>query len=48
MIEVIATILLAAGDKDVPWQILLPGAFVIPIAVLLGFSFFVRRRGGGH
>jgi hypothetical protein len=37
-----------SGDKDVPWQILLPGAFIIPIAVLLCFSFFVRRRGGGH
>jgi hypothetical protein len=48
MTELIATIMLAAGDKDVPWQILLPGAFIIPIAVLLGFSFFVRRRGGGH
>ncbi len=48
MTEVIAAILLAAGDKDIPWQILLPGAFIIPIAVLLCFSFFVRRRGGGH
>jgi hypothetical protein len=37
-----------AGDKEVPWQIQLPGAFIIPIAVLLGFSFFVRRRGAGH
>jgi hypothetical protein len=48
MTEVITTILLAAGDKDVPWQILLPCAFIIPIAVLIGFSFLVRRRGGGH
>jgi hypothetical protein len=48
MTGLIATILLAAGDKDIPWQILLPGAFIIPIAVLFGFSFFVRRRGGGH
>jgi hypothetical protein len=38
----------SVNDKDIPWQILLPGAFIIPIAVLLGFSFFVRRRGGGH
>jgi hypothetical protein len=48
MTGLIAAILLAGGDKDVPWQILLPGAFIIPIAVLLCFSFFVRRRGGGH
>jgi hypothetical protein len=48
MTGLIVAILLTAGDKDVPWQILLPGAFVIPIAVLLGFSFLVRRRGGGH
>lgn len=46
MIEVITTILLAASDKDVPVYILLPLAFVIPLGVLLGFSFF--RRGGGH
>jgi hypothetical protein len=48
VIEAIATIFLATGDKDVPVYILLPLAFIIPIAVLLGFSFFVRRRGGGH
>ena len=48
MTGLIATILLAVGDKDVPWQVLLPAAFLIPIGVLLGFSFFVRRRGGGH
>jgi hypothetical protein len=38
----------AAGDKDVPVFILLPLAFIIPLGVLLGFSFLTRRRGGGH
>ena len=47
MTELIATILLAAGDKDVPWQILLPGAFIVPIAVLVIFSR-IKPRGGGH
>jgi hypothetical protein len=47
MTGLIATILLATGDKDVPWQILLPGAFIIPIAVLLIFSR-IKPRGGGH
>jgi hypothetical protein len=44
----IATILLSAGDKDVPVYILLPLAFIIPLGVLLGFSFLTKRRGGGH
>jgi hypothetical protein len=48
MTAAIATILLAAGDKDVPVYILLPLAFIIPLGVLFGFSFFVHRRGGGH
>jgi hypothetical protein len=48
MIEVIATILLAAGDRDLPVYILLPLAFIIPLGMLLGFSFLTRRRGGGH
>ena len=37
----------SAGDKDVPWQILLPGAFIIPISVLVIFSR-IKPRGGGH
>jgi hypothetical protein len=36
------------SDKDVPVYILLPLAFVIPLGVLLGFSFLTKRRGGGH
>jgi hypothetical protein len=36
------------SDKDVPVDILLPLAFIIPIGVLLGFSFLTKRRGGGH
>jgi hypothetical protein len=48
MTNVIATILLAAGDEDLPVYILLPLAFIIPLGVLLGFSFLTKRRGGGH
>ena len=48
MIDFLAAILLTAGDKDVPVAILLPLAFIIPLGVLLGFSFLTKRRSGGH
>ncbi len=43
----IASILLAAGDKDLPVYILLPLAFLVPIGVLAIFSR-IKPRGGGH
>lgn len=47
MIAIVATILLEAGDKDLPVYVILPTAFLLPLAVLI-IGALMRPRGGGH
>jgi hypothetical protein len=47
MIAIVATILLEAGNKDMPVYIILPAAFLVPLAVLI-IGALMRPRGGGH
>jgi hypothetical protein len=48
MIAIVATILLEAGNKDLPVYIILPAAFLVPLAVLVIWTFAIRPKGGGH
>jgi len=49
MIDLVAAILLAAGDKSLPVYIILPGAIIVPLAVLYVFTFLKPPKGGaGH
>lgn len=47
MMMQLATFLAQSGDKDLPAYIILPMAFLVPIAVLVVFSL-IKPRGGGH
>ena len=47
MTALIATILLAAGDKSLPVYIFLPGSIVLPLAVLY-IGSRIKPKSGGH
>ena len=47
MIAQLAILLAESGDKDLPTYIILPLAFLVPLAVLVLFSM-IKPRGGGH
>jgi hypothetical protein len=48
MIVIVATILLASADKSLPVYIILPGAFLVPLAIIFIGSFLIPPKGGGH
>jgi hypothetical protein len=47
VIALLAMILLEAGDKSLPVYIILPGAILLPLAVLY-IGSRIRPKGGGH
>lgn len=47
MIAIVTTILLEAGNKDMPVYIILPAAFLVPLAVLV-IGAMIKPKGGGH
>jgi hypothetical protein len=47
MIAIVATILLEAGNKDLPVYIILPAAILLPLALLV-IGSLIKPKGGGH